>query len=412
MEYLYNQGIRIFGFAIKVLAAFYGKARKWVRGRHRIFEKLSEGLHERNNQKLIWFHCASLGEFEQGRPLIEQYKKHKQVFVLITFFSPSGYEIRKNYEGADYVTYLPLDTPAYAAKFVDMVNPDAVFFVKYEFWYNFLKQLHLRKVPVYLVSGIFRSDQVFFKPWGGFFRKILKYFDKLFVQDSDSYNLVKPLNAETYMAGDTRFDRVWTVASNTGDIPVLANFTKGYMTLIIGSSWPADLSVLHAFLLHLPDQVKVVLAPHETEPAYINPILNNYKHLQPQLFTQITDERVPDDSRLLIIDQVGFLSYLYRYGDIAYVGGAFGKGLHNILEPAVFGLPLIFGPRYQKFNEARTLVAQGGAYSIQDEATFMQVFTQLMNDPDFRHKTGRICRYYIEQNRGAVQFIIDHCQFA
>ncbi len=397
---LYTIGLYLFRLGIGLAAVGNAKAKAWIDGR-RNWRGRWKGQ-SGGTGHLVWFHCASLGEFEQGRPLIEQLKaRRSDCRVLLTFFSPSGYELRKNYPKADYVAYLPLDTPANARDFLRLWQPCLAVFVKYEFWFNHLLELQRRKIPTVLVSGLFRPKQVFFQPFGRPFRRILEGFDHLLLQNEDSGDLLQRHGIEHYtVAGDTRIDRVWEIAQSANRYSLVEQFTQHAPTLVIGSSWPED--ERHLFgLLHrgLPSDWKVILAPHDIQERHLRAIEKGLPlaHIR---YTQAEKAEQLKDYRVLLIDNIGMLSSLYRYGRLAYIGGAFGAGLHNTLEPIAFGLPVIFGPKYQNFEEARYLVDQAGGFSVKDQNELEQVFQRLLDDTAY--ETAAIAaRSYITQNRGA-----------
>ncbi|MBN2520064.1 MAG: 3-deoxy-D-manno-octulosonic acid transferase [Bacteroidales bacterium] len=404
MDLLYEIGLRFFYFMALTGSLFDKKARLWVKGRKGLFRRIRNEIDNINS--IAWFHCASLGEFEQGRPIIEEFKlKYPHFKLLLTFFSPSGYEIRKNYAGADYIYYLPLDTKRNAGKFVKLINPKVAFFIKYEFWYNFINQLHKNKIPVFLVSGIFRKNQVFFKRYGGWYRKILKKFNFLFVQDMDSYNLIRKIDIKNVtIAGDTRFDRVYLHSKSAIDYPEIELFKQNKIILIAGSTWPVDDELLIKFINESEFDIKYIIAPHVISVSQIQHISEKIK------FNTIKySERGNNDLRnakVLIIDGIGMLSSLYKYGNIAYIGGAFGKGLHNILEAAAFGLPVIFGPNYNKFREAISLIENGGAFSINDYDEFYNNLNGLLTNQEEINRIGRICKNYVIRNKGVTKRIL------
>jgi len=349
-----------------------------------------------------------LGEFEQGRPIIERLKtQDPSIKVLITFFSPSGYDVRKNYSGADYIYYLPLDTKANATRFLDIVNPKLAIFVKYEYWHHFLTTLNSRSIPSYLVSARFYDKQIFFKVYGGFFRKILKSFNKIFVQDEKSIELLKSIGVETGMlAGDTRFDRVLETKTNADEVQGIMLF-KGANTLVVaGSTWQEDEKNIIPYINESSDLVKVIIAPHEIDKGHIRMIQSMLK-VKNILYSEITQVNV-QDAKVLIIDNIGLLSAIYQYGDIAYVGGAFKGALHNILEPATFGMPIVIGPEFRKFPEAMKLLELGGAFAISDANEFKKKMEFFLSDPFVIKIASEICKTFIKQNIGATETIIQN----
>ena len=385
-----------------------------IAGRKNLFENLKHQLKNSAlrtpDSQLIWFHCASLGEFEQGRPLMEKIKNQQpDVKILLTFFSPSGYEIRKNYAGADFIFYLPMDTPSNAKKFVEIVNPQRVFFVKYEFWFNYLSELKNRNIPTYLVSGIFREDHHFFKRTGAWFRKQLSAFTHFFLQDERSVELLNLIGYKnTTLAGDTRFDRVFEVAKNVKQIDLVKQFVGSYKIIIAGSSWLEDEKIISNFRFQISD-FKLIIAPHEIDEKHLTSIEAEFIPLSRGagvcLRYSLANENNIKDAQILIIDNIGLLSSLYQYGTIAFIGGGFGKGIHNILEAATFGLPVIFGPKYQKFAEAKELIKLGGAFSINDVSEFEKVMS-LLSDEQVLKTASQISRMYVQGRVGATEKIL------
>lgn len=358
-----------------------------------------------NTAPIAWFHAASLGEFEQGRPVIEAFRERYPAYkILLTFFSPSGYEVRKNYAGADFIVYLPFDTPENARTFVQRVNPAIAFFIKYEFWYNYLRELKNRQVPILSFSAIFRPDQIFFKPYGGFYRSFLRFFDHLLVQNPESVELLKSIGVTNVtLAGDTRFDRVKQVADARKDIPIARAFKDEKPVLVIGSAWQADMDVLIPFLNRFDQPLKVILAPHEIHHDEIERWRNQLAG-QTVRFSEVSDPSALSIFKTLIIDNVGMLSSLYQYGEFAYIGGAFGKGLHNILEAATFRMPLFFGPNYGKFQEAVDLVKAGAAFPVSGSAQLDTVFRRLYEDPS---TAAAIAGDYVTLNTGATSKVME-----
>lgn len=405
MQFFYCILIRLYYLTILIVSPFNIKAKSWIKGRKNLFQLLNNAIGGQTD--VVWFHCASLGEFEQGRPVIEAYKvqnpDHK---ILLTFFSPSGYEIRKNYNGADWVFYLPLDTRSNVIKFLNIVKPCKVIFVKYEFWKNFLKELSKNNIPVYLISAIFRKDQLFFKWYGGWYRKLLNYFTHIFVQNEESFNLLSDINiVHISVAGDTRFDRVYEIASNAKVIEEAAKFSEGYKIIIVGSAWPKDEEILAPYINKSASEIKFIIAPHEisesalvkTEESISVPVVRFSKALKSDLKT----------TRVLLVDNVGMLSSLYKYGYIAYIGGGFGKGIHNILEAAVFGLPVFFGTNYHKFSEAVDLISEKGAFSVNSYNELEQHLNRLLSDNVYCQKTSDISKSFVESRIGATKKIME-----
>ncbi|MFD2864646.1 3-deoxy-D-manno-octulosonic acid transferase [Mucilaginibacter antarcticus] len=395
MLQLYNLGLRIYSILILIFSIFNKKAGLWIAGRRNVaIAPFTDS---------VWFHFASLGEFEQGRPVLERYRADNlQAKIVITFFSPSGYEIRKNTLLADAVYYLPLDTAANAREFIEAINPTLAVFTKYEYWYHYFNELHNRNIPLYMVSGIFRPGQVFFKWYGGLHRKMLSFVSHFFVQDEQSKQLLQAININNVtISGDTRFDRVWANAQTLRILPEIAAFTDNQKTFIAGSTWSADEQLLAGLITEYPDW-KFIIAPHEIDEDKINRLI----HLLPQnsyeRFSQMSNVK----SQILIIDNIGMLSSLYQYGHIAYIGGGFGAGIHNTLEAAAFGLPVIFGPNYQKFKEAKDLLAIGAGFSVDDEQGFKKTASDLISDPELLKDAGQKARGYVQQNIGATDMIM------
>ena len=401
MKIIYSLGIYLYGIAIFIASFFSEKARLLLIGQHNAFKLLKEKVDP--NAHYVWFHAASLGEFEQGRPVMEQLKKEQpETKILLTFFSPSGYEIRKNYAGADIVSYLPLDIPGNAWCFVNLVKPSKAIFIKYEFWPNYLRALKAADVPVYSISAIFRPDQVFFKGYGKWYKSLLETFTHVFVQDKASLELLATNGInKVSVAGDTRFDRVADLAKQAKVIPLIEAFIKGTEKIIVaGSSWPKDEELLVRYLKEHAG-VKLILVPHEIHETHISGIarLLSTDFVR---YTQATEVNV-QQVNCLIVDTIGLLSSIYRYANVAYIGGGFGIGIHNTLEAAVWNVPVVFGPNYEKFREARELIALGGAFSINDYETLEIQLDNLLAD----NKAGQIAGEYVKINTGATGLIIE-----
>jgi len=335
-------------------------------------------------------------------------KQDSNIKILLTFFSPSGYEIRKNYSGADLIFYLPIDTPKYAQQFIEIVKPAAVFFIKYEFWYNYLNELKNKNIPTYLVSGIFRKDHYFFKPLGSWFREQLNCFTHFYLQDEKSEKLLNSIAyTNTTVTGDTRFDRVSEIARTVQKIDVVEQFVQGKNVLIIGSSWDEDEKIIAKILENQKSKIlnyKIIIAPHEIDENHIQSIIQQFSNSKIIRYSQANAQTV-SSADILIIDNIGMLSSLYQYGTIAYIGGGFGKGIHNILEAATFGLPIIFGPNYQKFTEAKDLIKSGGAFSIMDASEFEKTML-LLEDKDVLQTASHISKYYVQSKVGATEKIL------
>ncbi len=394
---IYQAGISVYHAGIG-LAAIAGnkKARKWIEGRKEIFRILEEKKIEFQDKKVIWMHCASLGEFEQGRPVLEILReKHPDFFFLLTFFSPSGYEYRKNETLADLVTYLPADTALNAGRFIELVNPQIALFVKYDFWKNYLDVLSSRNIPIVFFSSIFRKEQIFFKPWGRVFKNMLRKVDRFYVQDEKSLELLESIGIEqAEIISDTRFDRVVKIAEEPYSHPGIEDFIDKHPTLVAGSIHLDDLSLLKSLV---KPNWRLILAPHDLSEPMMEKIIEKFG--PGVCFLSTLRDAAPNDCPVLIIDRIGILAYLYRLADMAYLGGGFGKGIHNTLEAAVYGIPIAFGPRFQKFKEARELIDRGAAISG-NERELSQKMLELMEKPEQRKKMGRMAKTYVLENSG------------
>ncbi len=414
MFFLYNLFVQIASFGIKIVAFFSPKIKLFVDGRKNVFNILSSKIN--SNDKSIWFHAASLGEYEQGLPVIEKIKKkfpnHK---IVVSFFSPSGYEVRKNNSVADATVYLPLDTKLNAKKFIKAINPEMVFFIKYEYWPNYLNELKNANIKTYLISGIFRENQAFFKWYGGFYRNALKTFDYFFVQNENSKKLLNSLGFQNVkISGDTRFDRVVSILERDNSLDFIEQFLSvraqsrtNQTTIVIGSSWPKDEELLVQFINQSSDDVKFIIAPHNIKQEQISNLKSQIQK-ETVLFSE-KEEKNLCDFQVFIIDTIGILTKIYSYADIAYVGGGFGNpGVHNILEPATFGVPIVIGPNYSHFAEATALVKMEGCISIENPKDLYEVFTELIYKIDIRHEKGHICETFVQMNKGATQTIMKH----
>ncbi|WP_320051836.1 glycosyltransferase N-terminal domain-containing protein [uncultured Acetobacteroides sp.] len=404
MILLYSALLRIYYLLILIASVSNVKAKQWIRGRRGLFKRLQEQIP--SGEEIVWFHCASLGEFEQGRPVIEAYRtQHPTHKILLTFFSPSGYEIRKNYQGADYIYYLPLDTYRNAKRFLQIVQPKAAIFVKYEFWYHYLQALHQNGIPTYVISAIFRPKQIFFRWYGGMFRRVLRNYRQLFVQNQQSSDLLRSIGVTNVtISGDTRFDRVADIASNVKSLPIVEAFVATDFAIIAGSTWPSDEDILAEYAAANPS-IKMVVAPHEIGEGHIQEILAKFSALKVVRYTQTS----PADAacaQVLVIDTIGILSSVYRYGKIAYIGGGFGVGIHNTLEAATFGLPIVIGPNYQKFQEAKDLVDLKAAFSVADFAHLSDILNLLVKDSVMLEQSSSASREYVKLHIGATQAIL------
>jgi len=404
MSFLYNIAIYFASFAAWVLSNFNSKIKLWHTGTYNWKRKYTDKIV--SGKKTIWIHCASLGEFEQGRPVIESLKaKYPEYSIVLTFFSPSGFEIRKNYDKADYVFYLPADTPDNAKKFINIINPEFVVFVKYEFWNNYISELYRRNISLYLISGIFRQEQHFFKWYGTFFRNILKKFTMFFVQDKMSLDLLTEAGIKNVIvAGDTRFDRVVQIASEAKEIEIIELFKGNENLFLAGSSWKQDEEIIARYINANPAKMKWVFAPHEPNPENVERLekLFNVKSVR---YSQYSES--DSDARVLIIDNVGMLSSAYRYACIAAIGGGFGKGIHNILEAACWGLPVMFGPKYEKFNEAIELIQKNGAVSFDSFDRFCEIIDKWLSDNDLYLQSAKASSLYVADNKGATDKILN-----
>lgn len=407
--FLYNIFIRLYGAGISVASLFNEKAGLWKKGRKNILHRIRTAVE--GSSPVIWMHCASLGEFEQGRPVLEQLRKqYPGNRLLLTFFSPSGYEIRKNYNGADWVFYLPLDTPGNMERFVEAVQPSLVIFVKYEYWYHALHELSKRQIPAILISAIFKADSVFFKWYGTLHRKMLAFFNHIFVQDAESKNRLSQMMeaAKITVAGDTRFDRVAEIVDSFEPIEAVEHFVGTNRLLVAGSTWPDDEKMLAKLVEKENANSSLIIAPHEITESHIKFLLSLFPGAL--LFSDLKENDTSEDetnSNILIINNIGMLSSLYYYADICYIGGGFNKsGIHNTLEAAVYGKPVIFGPNYQKFKEAITLKEKGGGFSYNSDKELIEIVSNLINDSEYRKVTGAIAGTFVQESKGATGAIL------
>ena len=407
MHTIYNLSIYLASFGLRIVALFNKKMKLFVNGRKDVFEILQQKIS--SEDKTIWFHCASLGEFEQGVPIMEAIKKQRPDHkIVVSFFSPSGFEVKKNTPLADAVVYLPMDIRANAKKFLAAVRPTMALFVKYEFWPNYLFELQKKNVPTYLVSGVFRKDQIFFKSYGGFMRKALQSFDHFFLQDENSEELLKNIGfSNVTVSGDTRFDRVSHQIEMDNTLKFAEDFKGNSLCIVCGSTWPEDEVVLLDYINAAPENVKFIIAPHKIEADKISDFTS--KIVKKTVLHSNKDEVNISDYDVLIIDCIGLLSKLYSYADIAYVGGAMGStGLHNILEPATFGVPIVIGKNYDEFPEAIRLRDLAGLFSIRNAPECSETLNKLVANKDFRTKTGMISGHFVNKNTGATAKIMRH----
>lgn len=414
MLFLYNIITLLAAQLLKIVALFSLKMKLFVDGRKTVFQTLADKI--QSSDKTIWFHAASLGEYEQGLPVIEaikqQFPNHK---IVVTFFSPSGYEVRKNNTVADVTVYLPLDTISNAKQFIDLVHPEMAFFIKYEYWPNYLNELKKQQIKTYLISGILRENQAFFKWYGGFYRNALKTFDYFFVQNESSKNLLQSIGFNNVkVSGDTRFDRVVSILERDNSLDFIEKFKDNKTTIVIGSSWPKDETLLVNYINQSSDDVKFIIAPHNIKSEQIQELKNSISKKtilfseKDEMLKQVQHDKIVD-FQVFIIDTIGILTKIYSYADIAYVGGGFGNpGVHNILEPATFGVPVVIGPNYSHFAEATALVNMEGCISIQNQTQLNEAFDLLLHNEDERLEKGHICSTFVQMNKGATQTIMNH----
>jgi 3-deoxy-D-manno-octulosonic-acid transferase len=406
MLFLYNLLIQIAGFLLKIIAVFNPKIKLFVGGRKLVFKTLTAKI--KTTDKTIWFHAASLGEYEQGLPVIEKIKEkfptHK---IVITFFSPSGFEVRKNNQIADVTIYLPLDTKKNAQQFLKAIHPELVFFIKYEYWPNYLNELKKQNVKTYLISGVFRENQLFFKWYGGFYRNALKTFDYFFVQNESSKKLLQSIDFNNVkISGDTRFDRVASILEQDNSLDFIEQFKNNTTTIVIGSSWPKDEDLLVNYI-NQSKNVKFIIAPHNIKLEQISNLKNQISKTT-ILFSEKTNKNISEFD-VFIIDTIGILTKIYSFADIAYVGGGFGNpGIHNILEPATFGVPIVIGPNYTHFAEATALVNLQGCITISNQKELNEAFDLLLQNEDERNEKGHICNTFVQMNKGATAIVLKH----
>jgi 3-deoxy-D-manno-octulosonic-acid transferase len=407
MFFLYNVLAVSAGFLLDIAALFSKKLKLFVDGRKNVFAILEEKI--KPGEKTIWFHAASLGEYEQGLPVMEKirtkYPNHK---IVLTFFSPSGYEVRKNNTAADVTVYLPLDTKSNAKRFLKIVHPELVFFIKYEYWPNYLNELRKQHVDTYLISGIFRENQVFFKWYGGFYRKALDTFGHFFVQNSKSKELLARLDkTNATVSGDTRFDRVAAILEKDNTLDFIAEFKGDVLTIVVGSSWPKDESLLIDYINATDTRTKFIIAPHNIKTEQIQQLKNSISK-KTVLFSEKEGQHLADFN-VFIIDAIGILTKIYSYADIAFVGGGFGSpGVHNILEPATFGVPIVIGPNFSHFAEATALMNMEGCISISNQKELNEAFDILVQNEDIRNEKGHICSTFVQMNKNATEIILKH----
>jgi 3-deoxy-D-manno-octulosonic-acid transferase len=407
MFFLYDLLANLAGFFLKVAALFSKKMKLFVNGRQNVIETISKKI--KPSDRTIWFHAASLGEYEQGLPVIEKIKeKYPNHKIILTFFSPSGYEVRKNNTVADVTVYLPLDTKSNVKQFLKIAHPELVFFIKYEYWPNYLNALKKAKIPTYLISGIFREKQVFFKWYGGFYRKALDTFDHFFVQNTASKDLLNTIGkTNVTVSGDTRFDRVAAILEKDNTLDFIAAFKGDALAVVIGSSWPKDEALLADYINSVDGRVKFIIAPHNINPEQIAQLQRSISK-KTVLFSEKANSDL-SQCNVFIIDTIGILTKIYSYADIAYVGGGFGNpGVHNILEPATFGVPIVIGPNYSHFAEATALVNLGGCIAIANGEQLTETLNNLLQNEDERDEKGHICATFVQMNKNATQTILKY----
>lgn len=401
MRRLYSLSIYFYSLAIRLATFKNKKAKLWVEGRKNTFDFLTKKC--KDNQEIIWIHCASLGEFEQGRPLISSIKERKPEYkILLTFFSPSGYEIQKNFALADIITYLPIDTISNAKKFIHIVQPKYIFFIKYEYWFNYINEAFKQKIPFYIVSSIFRKNHYFFRFYAKWFQKNLNQISYFFLQNQESKDLLNSIGiTQCDVYGDTRFDTVAALEKKNN--PIIEKFIENSTPIIAGSTWYEDEKIIGSFIHR--NKTKWIIVPHEIDEKHLNQIRNLFSQSECIFYSEITPNTIINNYKILIIDKIGILRYLYHYATIAYIGGGFGKGIHNILEAATYGLAVVFGPNYKKFQEARDLIAQQAAFSIQNEKDLENILQKLLNDTSFHLQASKAAKEYIFSQKGTSKKI-------
>jgi len=408
MNILYNLFISLYGFAISIASSFNPKAKQWISGRKRWKTKMKQAIYPK--EKVIWMHCSSLGEFEQGRPVMEKIKKEfPQYKLAVSFFSPSGYEVRKDYQGADYIFYLPLDTPKNAKRLIKILHPEILILVKYEYWYNLLNRLHKKKIPVIVISAVIKESNLFFRPFGNWFQQRIAGINHFFVQDTDSKNLLESIGVRQVMvSGDTRFDRVKEIRKSNPKLDFVEKFKGNSKLIVAGSTWPDDEEILVKFINEkLPDDWKLIFAPHNIKEKEINSLVETINK-NTAVYTK-SDENQIRNAEILIVDTIGMLTKIYAHSDISYVGGGFTKsGVHNTLEPAVFGVPVIFGPNYENYFEAIDLIQNEGAQRFKDQYDFNSKMEKLISDEAERTKRGNAAADYIRQKPNSTELIMDY----
>ena len=410
MTFLYNIIVLIVSFILKIIALFNQKIALFINGRKETWKKIKEGISEKD--KVIWMHCASLGEFEQGRPILEKLKElHPTKKIVLTFFSPSGYEIRKNYELADIVCYLPLDSKKNVQKFLDMLNPVLVLFVKYEFWPNYLNELKKREIKTFLISGIFRKNQLFFKWYGGYLKKALNAFTHFFVQDETSNQLLKSINFNNItVSGDTRFDRVFEITQQNNHLQFIQEFVNNSYTVVAGSTWKDDEDLLVNYInTKASKNEKFIIAPHNINSDAIKELKASI-HKKVVMFSEKERQNIAE-FQVFIVDTIGILTKIYSYANVAYVGGGFTKsGVHNVLEPATFGIPIVIGPNYFKFNEAKDLIKNEACFVVDNSQKLSVLLNEFFQQKTKREQAGKNALNYVKNKTGATAKILNYLQ--
>lgn len=407
MKLLYFLFTSLYKAALTLAAPFNAKAKLWVRGRRGWSAKLQEAYQE--GEKTIWVHCASLGEFEQGKPIIMKIREqHPDIFIHLTFFSPSGYEIKKNDPCADLITYLPMDTPGAARRFIKSVSPIAALFVKYEYWYGYMQELSRSKIPFFYISAIYRPSQIFFKNYGSWFAKQLSQASHIFVQNHESQELLNTIGiTQVSIAGDTRFDQVARIAKEAEELPFVEDFKQEKKLIVAGSTWLPDEKVLREVYTQIAPNYKMIIAPHEIDANHIEQTKKLFASEKTICYSDIENQNL-SDYNILIINKIGILKKIYRYSEISYIGGAFQTGLHNILEAAVFGVPIFFGPHYHKFDEAKRLILAGGAFSISDSEKMYSKIALYEEKEEEYQRVCAICQAFVQANLGATEILYKH----
>lgn len=410
MRFLYQISVWLYYASIVVVSPFNHKAVLWLKGRRNWYPRLKNAL-ENNQKPVVWIHCSSLGEFEQSRPVIEAIRRHSgnEIFILLSFYSPSGYEVRKNYPLADWVTYLPLDTPRNAKRWMDTVKPVVALFIKYEFWFHILTAAYKKKTSLFLISAIFRPGQLFFRWYGTWYRNILFKFNYIFTQDENSARLLSNIGIpHVSVSGDTRFDRVIQIASGEKNLPEAEWFADGHLVLVAGSTWEPDEIFLIRYIAETEFPLKMILVPHEIHTSHITKLCKSIS-VPYILFSQSKENKnALKKSQILVVDKIGLLSTLYRFGAIAYIGGGFGKGIHNILEAAVYGKPVLFGPNYHKALEARKMKELGCGIPVHSYDELKENMDQLITNISLREKLAEASASYVRKNAGATRTILQY----